>query len=104
MHLWQNWDSIVTEYNSRQLTQYLDKLPAVSGMAKVFESLTGSRYVAGLWVDNFVRNLCWYLPPEKREEEGENEKGVAVGQYVAPSWSWASLGRRVSVKMHNEMV
>ncbi|KAK3950628.1 heterokaryon incompatibility protein-domain-containing protein [Pseudoneurospora amorphoporcata] len=102
MHLWQNWDSIVTEYNARQLTQYLDRLPAVSGMAKVFAHLTGSRYVAGLWVDNFLRNLCWYL--DKSEEDGQ--KGVvAVGEYyIAPSWSWASLGRRCSVKMHNEML
>ncbi|KAJ4378630.1 hypothetical protein N0V85_008931 [Neurospora sp. IMI 360204] len=100
MHLWQNWDSIVIEYMGRKLTQYLDKLPAVPGMAKVFAELTGSRYVAGLWVDNFVRNLCWFL--DKSEEE--DQKGVAVEQYVAPSWSWASLGRRVSVKMHNEMV
>ncbi|CCC12101.1 unnamed protein product [Sordaria macrospora k-hell] len=70
MHLWQSWDAIVTEYNSRKLTQYLDKLPAVSGMAKVFEELTGS----------------------------------SDGEYIAPSWSWASLGRRVSIKMHNEML
>ncbi|ETS87123.1 hypothetical protein PFICI_00951 [Pestalotiopsis fici W106-1] len=82
-HLWDLVGTLVSAYSSRRLTVPTDKLPALSGVASRIQKMTNSRYVAGLWEDNLIYDLCWsihfqplqYVPPT----------------YVAPSWSWASI-------------
>lgn len=46
-----NWHAIVAEYTSRNLTVPEDKLPAIAGIAKEFNSYLGGKeeYYAGLW-------------------------------------------------------
>lgn len=85
-----SWQFLVHEYSSRQLTFATDKLPAISGAAAKFYDRIKCRYLAGLWADNLPQALIWRcfgalsgLQPSSRE-------------YVAPSWSWASVTRTVS--------
>ncbi|KAB8233185.1 uncharacterized protein BDW43DRAFT_319895 [Aspergillus alliaceus] len=51
---YRKWHDVVEEYTNRQLTEPLDRLPAISGIAHVFQRITNSQYIAGLWPDNLI--------------------------------------------------
>jgi hypothetical protein len=77
------WLMVVHWYTRCELTKATDKLVAISGIARLFESKMKDRYVAGMWSKNLVLQLCWRI---------ENNEGVEnpMENYVAPTWSWAS--------------
>ncbi|KAH7364326.1 hypothetical protein BKA65DRAFT_134867 [Rhexocercosporidium sp. MPI-PUGE-AT-0058] len=78
------WRDIVKEYSKRQLSVAQDKLPALAGVASEIASLSGQKYLAGLWSNDLIHSLLWCrdfattpLPPPL--------------EYRAPSWSWAAI-------------
>ncbi|KAJ4027603.1 hypothetical protein NW761_014757 [Fusarium oxysporum] len=84
--VWDMWDDLVTYYSRRHLTFVTDKLPALSGVASRVHKITKSRYLAGMWEDNLGIELCW-----ARAYRGYQDLPNLSTQYVAPSWSWASI-------------
>ncbi|EHA48579.1 hypothetical protein MGG_00820 [Pyricularia oryzae 70-15] len=73
------WHLIAMIYSEARLTHGSDFLPALSGVAKRQHEITKDTYLAGMWKEGLVRQLCWsrvdVLPrPEWR----------------APTWCWAS--------------
>jgi hypothetical protein len=80
------WNEIVVNnFTSRSLTKPTDTMYAIAGLAKEIERRTGSStYMAGIWVDNLPAGLLW-----RACRRGERPSGK--GNYIAPSWSWASL-------------
>ncbi|KAE9372590.1 HET-domain-containing protein [Stipitochalara longipes BDJ] len=84
------WHGIVTSYTLCNLTKHTDKLMAISSIARELAStkIVNKRYLAGLWDVNLLFQLGWITveggktSPRKRLEDDE---------YVAPSWSWASI-------------
>ncbi|PMD53611.1 HET-domain-containing protein [Hyaloscypha bicolor E] len=84
--LYVQWTEFVTEYSTRKLTFDTDKLPAISGIARVFMNLLKDRYVDGLWENDIYRGLLWHATGDITE----------VSSYRAPSWSWASIDGPVS--------
>lgn len=84
------WDKIVREYTSGQLSYQKDKLVAVGGLAARVEEEIGSEYLAGLWRTHLAFQLLWQVyrlrwdTPRSRPSE-----------YIAPTWSWASVVGRV---------
>ncbi|TVY61126.1 hypothetical protein Focb16_v012912 [Fusarium oxysporum f. sp. cubense] len=84
--VWDMWDDLVTYYSRRHLTFATDKLPALSGVASRVHKITKSRYLAGMWEDNLGIELCW-----ARAYRGYQDLPTLSTQYVAPSWSWASI-------------
>lgn len=84
--VWDMWDDLVTYYSRRHLTFVTDKLPALSGVASRVHKITKSRYLAGMWEDNLGIELCW-----ARAYRGYQDLPTLSTQYVAPSWSWASI-------------
>ncbi|KAF2719884.1 HET-domain-containing protein [Polychaeton citri CBS 116435] len=79
------WYRMLSDYTSRQLSRSTDKLPAIAGLARIFQSYTQADYVAGLWSDDLVRGLLW----EPILQYGQTH--TQCDTYIAPSWSWASL-------------
>jgi len=93
---YRRWQRCVESYFPLRLTQGTDRLPALSGLAEskfkqirdapVEGGATASReephYLAGLWKQNLARDLLWRL---------NGTDGIASNEFVAPSWSWASL-------------
>jgi hypothetical protein len=77
------WERIVRYYSNKSITKEEDRLPALSGIAKRFQSVRDSRYLAGLWEDNLIKDLCWTV----RVHAG----GRRPRKYLAPSWSWCSV-------------
>ncbi|KAI1354793.1 HET-domain-containing protein [Xylaria sp. FL0043] len=81
------WRKIVEFYCCLSLTFPQDRLPALSGLARQMgERKAGATYLAGLWSDSLELDLLWipYGP----------ESG-AIDEYIAPSWSWAHVGRKI---------
>ncbi|KAK2044833.1 heterokaryon incompatibility protein [Colletotrichum somersetense] len=85
----EQWQAVVSEFSARKLSYGLDKLPALSGLASVVQQKTGSSYVAGLWRENFVRDLNWYSPAMTLDKL-EDANAKATEAYCAPTFSWAS--------------
>jgi hypothetical protein len=78
------WLGIVGEYTSRRLTNDMDILPALSGLAGEFHRFTGDRYLAGLWEKDLIHSLMWtcYLPQADDRREDPHKPTQA---YRAPS-------------------
>ena len=76
------WKQIVDGYSQCELTRSKDKLIGLSGIARLFQAVTGEEYIAGLWKSHLKEFLDWrvYRPRAK-----------FPSSYHAPSWSWASI-------------
>lgn len=80
------WAELVRRYTLRSLTVPSDKLPAISGLARLFQAymdIPVSDYVAGLWKFTLPVGLLWYV-----QFSGAKPKPQP---WRAPSWSWASV-------------
>ncbi|KAK7705784.1 hypothetical protein SLS64_007731 [Diaporthe eres] len=76
------WDALVWGYGRRKLSKPTDRLPAISGLARLFHKRFGGQYVAGIWSKAMMEGLAW---------QGLGERApVSQDQYIGPSWSWAS--------------
>ncbi|KAI1208621.1 heterokaryon incompatibility protein-domain-containing protein [Annulohypoxylon truncatum] len=82
------WHKVIGFYTNSNLTKRSDKLVAVSGIAKFCQPAFGSDYLAGLWISNLTRDLCWHSQNDLQH----------VSDYRAPSWSWASVVGKVSYR------
>lgn len=82
------WNRVVQLYSAANLTFGKDKLPALSGVAKVGHDETGDQYLAGLWRSQIEEQLCW--------RRWRSEPDVKRPAWRAPSWSWASVDGRVT--------
>ncbi|TGO55041.1 hypothetical protein BOTNAR_0253g00190 [Botryotinia narcissicola] len=78
---WQ-WPQIVELYSAANLTYGKDKLPALSGIAKLLFDENGDQYLAGIWRIKIEEQLCWALARSKASKRP---------LWRAPSWSWASI-------------
>jgi hypothetical protein len=79
------WADIVHTYSIRVLSDPNDKLPAIGGIAKEFNTVLASTYYAGLWGKFLLTQLLW-------TSLGCPETPCCrASRYRAPSWSWASI-------------
>jgi hypothetical protein len=81
-----HWTDIVSSYSLRSLTRESDKLIALSGIAKQFAERFNGQYLAGLWKENIVEQLAWFV---------STWDVTRPKTYRAPSWSWASVNGRI---------
>lgn len=83
----QVWHRCVEQYSQRQFTRQSDVLPALSGVARIFEDKKNARYFAGIWDSSKLHDLCWRrLPtpqPTLEKDTHEDENG-----YICPLWPW----------------
>jgi hypothetical protein len=93
IQLWDLWDNIIRYYSLTSLTFESDKFIALSGMARVLQRELRDSYIAGLWKTDFVMQLAWYTYWVPGGLEVWISKRPC--QYVAPSWSWASINGTV---------
>ncbi|CZR67421.1 uncharacterized protein PAC_17320 [Phialocephala subalpina] len=85
------WKIMVDNFSTCELTRESDRLVAISGLASHLQPLMSCRYIAGLWGVDFVHQLLWKT----------YEHCASSGSYQAPSWSWASEPRVVSLRGYN---
>jgi hypothetical protein len=82
------WNKILLAYSGRALKKNTDKLVAISAVAKKIQEMTEDQYVAGLWRKHFEHHLLWLA-------DQSNERRKRATQYIAPSWSWASVNTTI---------
>jgi hypothetical protein len=80
----------MVNFSERNFTFWKDRLPALSGIAENYESITGDISIVGLWQQSLIQDLLWIrmgpiAPKAAREIE-------AAG---LPSWSWMSCPSRI---------
>lgn len=85
------WHSMLWDYGPRKLTKPSDKLPAISGLARLLAERLNDEYVAGLWRKSLIEGLLWQGLEVHR-----------VPKYRAPSWSWASVDGIPAVGMRTK--
>jgi hypothetical protein len=84
------WHSVVVGYINCDLTFPGDKLKKISALAEVYRVRTKNIYVAGLWKENLIRDLCWWVVGPDTLGTKNTWLGRPV-EYRAPSWSWAEI-------------
>lgn len=92
----QDWFRTVEAYSGLALSYRTDKLAAISGVAKTTPQFRmGNTYAAGIWRECMPWGLCWYTDPQR--QDGLSQRLPATpAEWVAPSWSWASIDARVT--------
>ncbi|KAL8660622.1 MAG: hypothetical protein Q9202_006367 [Teloschistes flavicans] len=94
-----HWHSCVTSYSQCKLTKLTDKLVAISAVARELHStlnLGDLRYLAGLWEINLPSQLAWITVKGRTTSARAR---VGDREYVAPSWSWASIDAPVQPRL-----
>ncbi|KAG9192784.1 hypothetical protein G6011_11518 [Alternaria panax] len=81
------WSRIVTHYSHLSLSYSSDRLRAISAIARKLGQVSSVRYYAGLWAEHLSSQLLW----ETDQGEYRLQKATRIAEYVAPSWSWASM-------------
>ncbi|TGO24920.1 hypothetical protein BPAE_0092g00390 [Botrytis paeoniae] len=88
------WNLIVRMYMKCNLTYRADKLIAIGGLAATAHRTIGGRYLAGLWENHLPSGLLWAtldIPDPSKFAI----LGFETQEYIAPSWSWASLNAEI---------
>ncbi|KAG9231108.1 heterokaryon incompatibility protein-domain-containing protein [Amylocarpus encephaloides] len=92
------WYDIVQQFTGRSLTKDSDTLPALSGIAKAFQSVLDDTYCAGLWKKDILCSLMWVRSPSYPADNLTRFVPARPSTYLAPSWSWASIaGKEASM-------
>ena len=60
--LYPSWDALVGAFSRTLLTNPMDRLPALSGLAQNMQRQLGDVYLAGLWQKDLLRGLKWHVP------------------------------------------
>ena len=99
------WQELVQMYSPRKLTKPSDRLIALSGIARQIQDAFGDEYLAGTWRASLPNALMWTRVRGSTEQElDENEDGLPKHEYLAPSWSWASINQPVSYEYASKLV
>ena len=81
---YKDWYEMIEDYSRRAITKHSDRLPALSGLAKATAASSRDEYLAGLWKTGLIEGLAWC--------KGQDTQTLAQPtEFVAPSWSWASI-------------
>lgn len=75
---------MIEDYTARSITKHTDRLPALSGLAQAVVQETKGVYLAGLWKTGLLEGLLWC-------KARGGQALTKTPEYVAPSWSWASV-------------
>ena len=84
VHLYEaliRWYQIITQYSKLNITYTMDIFPAISGIARRIQTVTGFEYFAGIWRQDINAGLLWH----------KNDRCTVSEHYTAPSWSWAAM-------------
>ena len=87
------WASILEEYTRLDLTFEKDRLPALSGIAKLIESFEPGRYIAGLWEKDLLYQLLWEIRGASGMDTYMPKTGGLKNQRAniySPTFSWTS--------------
>lgn len=102
------WARVIGEYSQLELSFAKDRLPALSGLAKQFQTrMIDYQYLAGLWLprhtDLYASNdsyLVWDLLWAKPRNERLFQRPKP---WQAPTWAWSSVHGAVKHPWHERL-
>ncbi|KAF2671466.1 HET-domain-containing protein [Microthyrium microscopicum] len=80
------WLKCIETFSGRLLTYEKDRLPAISGIAKIMHEKLGAEYLAGLWRSSLIEGMMWNTLSLSR----------AYVPNSNPSWSWSSVAGKIT--------
>lgn len=83
LNIHQLWLGLLQQYSTLALSYESDLLPALSGLAKLWQSRGAGKYLAGFWEENILESMMWETTGAKVLQRAK--------KYRAPSWSPFSL-------------
>ena len=89
--LYCRWYNITKDFTERSLTVQTDVLPALSGLARVFQKALNDQYCAGLWRNDIITGLMWNRMRPSHKVSHSHQRHHDLPNYRIPSWSWASI-------------
>jgi hypothetical protein len=89
------WEMIIRYYTQTYLTYPTDRLVAIGGVASQLHPRIQCRYFAGLWEHQFIKQLLWSTRTLDSSTSSYISANSRPSEYLAPSWSWASLNATV---------
>ena len=80
------WYNLSSAFSERMLSDPLDRLPALAGVAKELRrEFPGiGDFVAGLWTTNLAQQLLWKIDFDRQPK-------WRLNKFIGPSWSWISI-------------
>jgi hypothetical protein len=100
--VYRDWDTVVELYSLGELTYTNDKLIAIAGIAEAIsrgeENFPNDGYLAGLWHSSLPSHLLWTTENVNVLRQGvwQPKAPERYPEYIAPSWSWASVKGKIS--------
>ncbi|KAI0471221.1 heterokaryon incompatibility protein-domain-containing protein [Xylaria cf. heliscus] len=98
------WHEAVELYVLRDLTRETDRLPAISGLARLV-GYSHEDYYAGIWRQGLAVGLSWYRNMHDVGSTSDTKNAIVMQRlgpaarnpsYTAPSWSWATRKQSVT--------
>ncbi|KAH4056858.1 hypothetical protein HBI17_028970 [Parastagonospora nodorum] len=89
------WLFLVQLFSNCCLSYEEDTLPALSGLALIFQRFTQDHYIAGIWKKSLLQGLLWARSP--------NVTPRYPKKYRAPSWSWAAMSCKIYFPLLNDL-
>jgi hypothetical protein len=86
----QSFHRTIEQYSALQLTEFSDRLPALSGLCTRMQPFRG-QYAAGLWMDSISFDLLWRVETISLVSISD----MGAGKYYGPSWSWVATRNQV---------
>lgn len=76
------WQELIASLLDRELANPADRLSALSGIAFEYSKSYKDTYLAGMWLSEILRDLCWY----------QSLLEVVIHRRLeGPTWPWSSL-------------
>lgn len=97
------WYLSLNYFCTRDLTFKTDTFPAISAIAKMYCNGVPEDYQCGLWISDLHNGVLWGFDSGRLNREERMKKSLSQNDYIAPSWSWASvsaLGCTVMYPLH----
>lgn len=85
------WYKGLDHFSKRDLTFKTDVFPATSAIAKLHCNGVQGDYCCGLWRSDLHDGALWESEYGKSSPEEHMKRLTSQNDYVAPSWSWASV-------------
>ncbi|KAM0412936.1 hypothetical protein ACHAPD_007991 [Fusarium lateritium] len=91
------WETLVADYTTRNLTKESDRIPAILGLANVMGPMFQCDFFMGIWKgEHFLRSLLWRVQTVSTCASLQSSNSY-------PSWTWASKpGCAIGYSMANK--
>jgi hypothetical protein len=85
------WQHVIMDYSERLLSQQQDRLPALAGLARKFQTSSLGEYYAGIWELSLRRALLWSVGYSGGQTISSHSLKSTSREFVAPTRSYFSI-------------